>query len=57
MLFLLPKIGSYFAQTFTFSASGIYAGAGVRVDESMVINNKSDCLPLWFYDDSAFKIL
>tara|TARA_R110001592_G_scaffold52511_7_gene160673 strand:+ start:13335 stop:15230 length:1896 start_codon:yes stop_codon:yes gene_type:complete len=56
-LFPLPKIDNHFVQICTFSASGIYAGAGTRVDVSMVINNKSDCLPLRFYDDSAFKLL
>ncbi len=56
-LFPLPKIDEHFVQICTFSAAGIYAGAGTRVDRSMVINNKSDCLPLRFYDDSTFKIL
>tara|TARA_R110001599_G_scaffold13109_4_gene60296 strand:- start:4578 stop:6479 length:1902 start_codon:yes stop_codon:yes gene_type:complete len=56
-LFPLPKIGDYFVQICTFSAAGIYAGSGTRVDKSMVINNKSDCLPLRFYDDSTFKFI
>jgi glutathionylspermidine amidase/synthetase len=56
-LFPLPKIGDHFVQICTFSAAGIYAGAGTRVDQSMVINNKSDCLALRFYDDSVFKTL
>ncbi len=56
-LFPLPKIGDYFVQICTFSAAGIYAGSGARVDKSMVINNKSDCLPLRFYDDSTFKFI
>lgn len=56
-LFPLPKINEHYVQICTFTASGFYAGAGSRVDRSMVINNKSDCLALRFYDDSAFKRL
>lgn len=56
-LFPLPKIADHFVQICTFSAAGIYAGSGTRVDQSMVINNKSDCLALRFYDDSTFKAL
>lgn len=56
-LFSLPKIGQHYVQICTFSAAGIYAGAGARVDVSPIIKSKSDCLPLRFYDDSAFKAL
>lgn len=38
-LFALPKIGEYYVQVSTFTAGGNYAGAGVRVDSSMIINS------------------
>ena len=56
-LFPLPKIAAHYVQICTFSAAGIYAGAGARVDPSPIIKSKSDCLALRFYDDSAFKAL
>jgi glutathionylspermidine amidase/synthetase len=45
-LFSLPKAGGYNVQISTFSAAGRYAGAGIRVDESDVINMKSENLAL-----------
>ncbi len=56
-LFPLPKVGDHYVQICTFSAAGIYAGAGVRVDASPIIKSHSDCLALRFYDDVAFKNL
>lgn len=53
-LFALPKVDDYFVQVCTFSAAGIYAGSGVRVDKSMVINKDSNCMPLRFVPDKDF---
>lgn len=53
-LFPLPRIDHYYTQICTFTAAGIYAGSGVRVDTSMIINNNSDCLPLRILEDAAF---
>lgn len=53
-LFPLPCVDGYYTQICTFSAAGYYAGSGVRVDRSMVINQASDCLPLRFVSDIHF---
>ncbi len=50
-LFKLPFAGGYNAQISTFSAGGKYAGAGIRVDRSLVINMDSDNLALRILDD------
>lgn len=53
-LFPLPLVGGYYTQVCTYTAAGVYAGAGVRVDKSMIINKDSDCLPLRFIDNKSF---
>lgn len=53
-LFPLPDIGGYKVQISTFSAAGIYAGAGVRTDKSLIVTGKSDLMPLRVVDDQAF---
>lgn len=45
-LFALPQAGGYNVQISTFSAAGRYAGAGIRVDKSGVINMESENLAL-----------
>ncbi|HSG64305.1 MAG TPA: glutathionylspermidine synthase family protein, partial [Gammaproteobacteria bacterium] len=50
-LFKLPFVGGYNAQISTFTAAGKYAGAGVRVDSSLIINLDSDNLALRIVDD------
>lgn len=44
--FPLPKVGKYNVQVSTFTAAGRWAGTCLRVDESRIINNKSDNLAL-----------
>lgn len=56
-LFALPKIGEYFVQVSTFTASGLYAGSGVRVSRSMIIGKESDCMALRTIDDESFLAL
>ena len=53
-LFALPKIGKYYVQVSTFTAAGHYAGSGVRVSESMIIGQESDCMALRTIDDDTF---
>ena len=53
-LFPLPCIEQYYTQICTFTAAGIYAGSGVRVDTSMIINSHSDCMPLRVVEDDVF---
>ena len=50
-LWKLPVVGGYNVQVSTFSAAGRYAGACVRVDESAVINMKSDNMALRIVQD------
>jgi glutathionylspermidine amidase/synthetase len=45
-LFPLPYINNLYVQVCTFTANGNYAGSGVRVDTSMIIDRDSDCLAL-----------
>jgi glutathionylspermidine amidase/synthetase len=54
-LFRLPRVGGYNVQVCTFSAGGRYAGSCVRVDESAVINMKSDNVALRIVDDEEFE--
>ncbi|WP_149981791.1 bifunctional glutathionylspermidine amidase/synthase [Pseudoalteromonas rhizosphaerae] len=54
-LFALPKVADYFVQICSFTAAGKYAGAGVRVDKSMIINGHSDCMALRISDDSYYS--
>ncbi len=50
-LFKLPNIDGYNVQLCTFTSGGTYAGACVRVDASLVINNASDNMALRIVDD------
>lgn len=52
-LFALPKLNNYYVQVSTFTAAGLYAGAGVRVDPTMIIGKDSDCMALRFCDDET----
>jgi glutathionylspermidine amidase/synthetase len=49
--FPLPVIDGRHVQMCTFSAAGTYAGSCVRVDGSMVINERSDVIALRVVDD------
>ena len=49
--FPLPLIDGRYIQMCTFSAAGSYAGACVRVDRQMVIQQKSDIIALRVVDD------
>jgi len=53
-LWALPVIGNYRTQVSTFSAGGVYAGACVRVDRSLIITTDSDLLPLRVVRDREF---
>ncbi|CCQ12600.1 Glutathionylspermidine synthase [Pseudoalteromonas luteoviolacea B = ATCC 29581] len=53
-LCLLPCVDSYYSQVCTFTAAGVYAGAGMRVDKAKVINKDSDCMALRFINDKHF---
>jgi glutathionylspermidine amidase/synthetase len=50
-LFRLPYVGRYNVQVCTFTAAGRYAGTCVRVDDTAVINMKSDNVALRVVDD------
>ncbi|MFV0478813.1 MAG: bifunctional glutathionylspermidine amidase/synthase [Parahaliea sp.] len=52
--FPLPQINDLYVQISTFMTAGVYAGSGVRVDQSRVINKDSDCLPLLIVKDKQF---
>lgn len=54
-LFPLARIGRYYVQPSTFSVSGVYAGFGVRVDESLVITEQSDDVASRVIDDDRFR--
>lgn len=53
-LFPLPKIDNYYVQVSTFTAAGIFAGSGVRVDPTMIVGKNSDCMALRFAADDEF---
>ena len=53
-LFPLPQIAENRVQLCTFTAGGTYAGACVRVDESVVVTSDSDVVALRVVDDRAF---
>ncbi len=53
-LFPLPRLSDFYVQVSTFTAAGNYAGSGVRVDKSMIIDKDSDCMALRINDDEAF---
>lgn len=50
----LPKIEGHNVQIHAFSVAGTYAGAGARVDPSMIITTDSDLLPLRVLPDEVF---
>tara|TARA_R110002110_G_scaffold106707_11_gene267382 strand:+ start:273 stop:2171 length:1899 start_codon:yes stop_codon:yes gene_type:complete len=50
----LPKAGNHNIQIHSFTAAGSYAGAGVRVDPSLIINMHSDVLTLRVIPDDEF---
>jgi len=54
-LWRLPSVDGLNVQVSTFSAGGAYAGACTRVDRSLVINMKSDCLPLRVVPDNRLS--
>ncbi len=56
-LFPLASVGRYFVQPSTFSVAGVYAGCGVRVDESLVVTSESDNVALRVIDDERFRDL
>lgn len=51
--FPLPKVDGLYTQICTFTAAGVYAGAGVRVDKNLIINKDSDCLALRVINDQV----
>jgi glutathionylspermidine amidase/synthetase len=53
----LPQLEEYYVQVSTFTASGRYAGACVRVDTSPVINMNSDNIGLRIVEDEYFMEL
>lgn len=53
-LFKLPQVGDFYTQVCTFTARGVFAGVGVRADNSLIINKDSDCLALRVVDDHQF---
>jgi glutathionylspermidine amidase/synthetase len=53
--FGLPRIEGLNVQVCTFSVDGVYAGACVRVDPSLVITTDSDLLPLRVVPDAQLS--
>lgn len=53
-LHALPRIDGHNVQIHAFTAGGTYAGAGVRIDESLIITTHSDLLPLRVLPDDIF---
>ncbi len=53
-LWRLPEIDGYRVQVCSFSVSGMYAGACLRVDPSLIITTASDVLPVRVVSDRAF---
>ncbi|QID16332.1 bifunctional glutathionylspermidine amidase/synthase [Nitrogeniibacter mangrovi] len=51
--FELPRLDGLNVQVCTFSVDGVYGGACVRVDPSLVITTDSDLLPLRVVPDAA----
>lgn len=52
--FPLPKFGKENIQVCTFSVDGVYSGACLRADKSLVITTHSDILPLRSMEDDVF---
>ncbi len=55
-LFRLPQVDGRNAQIQAFAVGGSFAGAGVRLDRSLIITTDSDLLPLRVLPDSAFLV-
>ena len=56
-LFRLPQIEGRNAQIQAFSVAGNFAGAGIRLDSSLIITTDSDLLPLRVLPDDEFLAL
>jgi len=54
--FELPKIDNYNVQVSAFSVDGRFSGAGVRVDESLILTSGSDLLALRVLPDASMKV-
>jgi len=54
-LFPLARVGDLYVQPSTFAVSGAYAASAARVDESLVITDDSDNVPLRVVDDGWFR--
>jgi len=54
-LFVLPRSGSLYVQPSTFLVAGAYAASAARVEESLVITDQSDNVPLRVVDDGWFR--
>lgn len=54
-LFRLPSVDGLNVQVCTFSVAGSFAGACVRVDQSMVIRGISDIMPLRIVPDTEYR--
>jgi glutathionylspermidine amidase/synthetase len=53
-LFRLPQVEGRNAQIQAFTVGGRYAGAGIRLDRSLIITTDSDLLPLRVLPDEGF---
>jgi glutathionylspermidine amidase/synthetase len=53
-LFRLPQVDGRNAQIQSYSVDGSFAGAGIRVDPSLIITTNSDLLPLRVLPDHEF---
>ncbi len=53
-LFRLPQVDGRNAQIQAFSVDGHFAGAGIRLDASLIITTDSDLLPLRVLPDAEF---
>lgn len=54
-LFALPKLGDLRAQICTFAVDGLYAGACIRCDSSLIIRSESDVLALRVVPDNDLR--
>jgi len=54
-LFRLPQVEGRNVQIQAFTVAGVYAGAGARVDPSLIITTDSDLLPLRVLPDEEFR--
>jgi len=53
-LYCLPQVEGRNAQIQAFSVAGRFAGAGIRVDPSLIITTNSELLPLRVVPDATF---